>query len=260
MSDYLVGTQTRMSNTMEDKAVLMCAYVRLDLDPKLLRDNNQHIQMQCDMIKDLAASASESIHKAVETEIQTREGSIIIEAMLAGNLYELLKLETLASNGFEMTREDLVNVGGRLLLDYIMLRSTLLALLKDIKGTASSLTWITRWVFKATRKHVLRSEARTGVIGYFLRGLEAIDVVRAEGNSFEKRAGAMKRASHHFYNINKSVGNVEDRQLLCAYLTREMKRIKEITAKADSEKKQKHIDEYNVSYRELLGIKEDLCI
>ena len=65
----------------------------------------------------------------------------------------------------------------------VLLGSVLFVLVKDIKRTTAALAEFARWIFKARIPDTERSETRTGIIGYFLRGLEAIDVARAESNS-----------------------------------------------------------------------------
>ena len=130
MADYISDTQKRSSTP--DRNVVLSAYTKMDID--IL--SKQEMESRVSDLKEWAAMAASDLHKEVEVDVQIRQGSIIAEIIISGNLEFLLDIDHLKEMGFKLTETDLV--AGY--LGFRALRIVLRDLIKDIKSSTAALS------------------------------------------------------------------------------------------------------------------------
>ncbi len=244
MVDYIQHTPQRSSST--DKNVLFSSYIKMNIPS----GDDKSIKANVNELKQWVEKSSPQILKNSETDVLVEKGSIIIDCVMSGNIADLLSIDNLRSIGISIKDSDMVDG----LLTYAAIRSTLTILSKDIKEISFSLTKMTRWIFDAKLGDITTLEEQTGAIGNLLRFFEAVDVMRNDSLSAEKRLGSAKRALHNIEKIHDITLNADDLALMKKYHAQEIKRIPLVDIDEIPYEDFTHAIKYNRIISEINGI------
>ena len=234
MANYHDNVKKRIKSSNE--SMFMSAYVHLDIE---FGDENT-MNAKKNKLEEMSNMIANIVHRDVETDVLLRKGSVIMETVTSGNLHSLLSPKNMKAIGVVIVENPAES-----LLTCDAIREALSILIKDVDEATTFLSMYARHVFQARPRDVMRTEARTGVVGNLKRFMDACDVARNEELLALKRKNAMERAFNQLETILDLSKNKDDQELMIKYTKRELEIISRIQITNQKNKELEYVKDFN---------------